>query len=438
MKDSATHNALSRRQFIDAAVATGALAFTGLSAWGAISWNERRAAKRRRAPDDGLSLPEYLEREAPKMDYFPVGLLASPDVRFRAALTFERYLRFYRYKERVISSPKEEIDDCVRQIDDFPPKTQALILAATVIFDSVWRSDPSEGHYASAYRRWRRRARSTPTKVKVRIPSYLPTDLDHYEERSYIPGKRPYYPYYYPVLAARPFLILGEPVPDPSVDKECWKMWRSVNERFELSKEVAFPALTLPLEESRPKENDETLRRLMKSPLRFLYFSEQFQSERPSDFNPEDLEIFAKKTIAERRQLEIQAQLKAQGENFDHNSYFWRQWLKNIDECVAIVRRELDLSIPPERWVSDYYPDAGDFLQKVAELEKDKSTPFERLELLTALREYWFSMQIDFDYDFYADYMNLPHGIEPRPFVDLAAVQEVTLSDVAYSFYPNC
>ena len=196
MKDSATHNALSRRQFIDAAVATGALAFTGLSAWGAISWNERRAAKRRRAPDDGLSLPEYLEREAPKMDYFPVGLLASPDVRFRAALTFERYLRFYRYKERVISSPKEEIDDCVRQIDDFPPKTQALILAATVIFDSVWRSDPSEGHYASAYRRWRRRARSTPTKVKVRIPSYLPTDLDHYEERSYIPGKRPYYPYY--------------------------------------------------------------------------------------------------------------------------------------------------------------------------------------------------------------------------------------------------
>ena len=149
------NDSLSRRQFINGAVATGGVAFTGLCAWGALSWNERKMARRRRAPDDGLSLPEYLEREAPKMDYFPVGLLASPDVRFRAALTFERYLRFYRYKERVISSPKEEIDDCVRQIDEFPPKTQALILAATVIFDSVWRSDPSEGHYASAYRRWR-------------------------------------------------------------------------------------------------------------------------------------------------------------------------------------------------------------------------------------------------------------------------------------------
>ena len=185
------NDSLTRRQFINGAVATGGVAFTGLCAWGALSWNERKMARRRRAPEDGLTLAEYLTREAPKMDYFPIGILDYAVARFRAALTFERYLTFYRYKERVISSSKEEIDECVRQIDDFPPKTQALILAATVIFDSVWRSDPPESHYANAYRRWRRRVQTPSNAVKARKPVSFPADLEHYEISNFAkPGYR--------------------------------------------------------------------------------------------------------------------------------------------------------------------------------------------------------------------------------------------------------
>lgn len=432
------NDSLSRRQFINGAVATGGVAFTGLCAWGALSWNERKMARRRRAPEDGLTLAEYLTREAPKMDYFPIGILDYAVARFRAALTFERYLTFYHYKERVISSSKEEIDECVRQIDEFPPKTQALILAATVIFDSVWRSDPPESHYANAYRRWRRRVQKPSNAVKARKPVSFPADLEHYEERSYLPGKRPYCPYHYPVLwssyVARPFLILGEPVPDPSVDTECWKKWNSVRRKFDFSKEVAFPALIPPSEEDRSEALEETLWRLMKSPLRFLFFTELFPSESSIYISPES---FMNKTWGERIQLGIRLQLEAQNDNFVRNSNFWLQWLKNIEECVAIIRRELNLSIPPERWLSDYYQDAEGFLQKVAELEKDKSTPFEKIELLTALREYWFSMQIGFDYDFYDDYFR-SSGTGGSPFFDPTAANEVTLGDVVSSFYPNC
>ena len=170
----------------------------------------------------------------------------------------------------------------------------------------------------------------------------------------------------------------------------------------------------------------------MKSPLRFLFFTELFPSESSIYISPESF-ISPESLI----QLGIRLQLEAQNDNFVRNSNFWLQWLKNIEECVAIIRRELNLSIPPERWLSDYYQDAEGFLQKVAELEKDKSTPFEKIELLTALREYWFSMQIGFDYDFYDDYFS-SSGTGGSPFFDPTAANEVTLGDVVSSFYPNC
>jgi hypothetical protein len=110
----------------------------------------------------------------------------------------------------------------------------------------------------------------------------------------------------------------------------------------------------------------------------------------------------------------------------------WLEWFKNIEECVAIIEAELDLKIPAEKWISDYYPDADLFLKKIAEFENDTSTPLEKIELLTALREYWLSMQIAFDYDSYQDYWSvatynaLPPP-KPNPFFDVAGTRSVTL-----------
>jgi len=118
----------------------------------------------------------------------------------------------------------------------------------------------------------------------------------------------------------------------------------------------------------------------------------------------------------------------------DNEKKRWVEWFKNIEECVAIIDRELGLKIPAERWISDYYPDAEPFLEKVAELEKDESAPFEKVELLTALREYWLSMQVAFDYDSYRSYCFVPQtsaAPPPRtkasPFFDVAETKSTSL-----------
>ena len=105
---------LSRRQFLQGGAFVGCAAGFGSSAWSALALSRENEARRRFAPNDGLSLAEYIDREAPKMDVLPYYLLTDSDIRFRASLTFKRYLSFFRFKERVLSATKEEIDDCVR------------------------------------------------------------------------------------------------------------------------------------------------------------------------------------------------------------------------------------------------------------------------------------------------------------------------------------
>ena len=411
-----TFKCLSRRQFLKTTFVCGGTS-AGLGYWNALSLSQEIKAPKRVAPNDGLSLAEYLVREASKMDYFPCGILSGSRVRFRAALTFERYLKFYRYKERVLASTRGEIDDCVRQIDDFPTKTKALVLAATRLF--IVAHSPGAG-YEKAYRYWQERAERIPDPVEIRRSlKPLVTDLDSAETRSYLWGRRSYYPFCYPVLwyssDYRVVLILGAPTPDSSVDKDWIQRNLSSLRKYESNKETAFP---FPVDDDKETPTDDfykTSQRLKESPLRFLAFTHP-------DVNP--------------RFRDYSSELP----NDERDSILWFKWFKNIEECVAVIRRELDLTIPAERWISDYYPDADAFLQKVAELENDESTPFEKVELLTALREYWFSMQIPFEYHINPKkspekFISLSTGT--YPFYDALGNRSLSLQDVFLFFRPT-
>ena len=426
----------SRRQILCDALAAGSAMFAGSGSCGAFSLIKRDAFKRRFAPDDGLSLSDYIDREASKMDVLPYYLLTYSDIRFRATLTFKRYLPFFRFKERVMSATKEEIDDCVRQIDNFSPKKKALVLFATKVWSYVCRRQPQNEPryytYQRKYYKWIESVKETMNSINLNSP----TDLDNYEERSFSPGKRPYYPYNYPVLrprySTRFLLILGTPNPDSFVDEETSLRWSKVENKFYRNEEiVAFPALIEPPEDSRYKEIKETLLRLVKSPLRFLVCTDASCDESPIDL-PESLEVSS--LIEWRQSLEESGQWPARYEprfdtdKFDRNLNFWIQWFKNIEDCVSIIRRELNLTISPERWISDYYPDADAFLKKVAELESDESAPHEKVELLVALREYWFSMQTGFDYDHFSDWYD--SKTFDNPFYDDLGANAVTLRDV--------
>ena len=411
-----TFKRFSRRQFLNVTFVCGGMS-VGLGYWNALSLSQEIKAPKRGAPNDGLSLAEYLVREASKMDYFPCGILSGSRVRFQAALTFERYLKFYRYKERVLASTREEIDDCVRQIDDFPTKTKALVLAATRLF--IVAHSPG-AVYEKTYRYWQERAERIPDPVEIRRSlKPLVTDLDSAETRSYLWGRRSYYPFCYPVLwyssDYRVVLILGAPTSDSSVDKNWIQRNLLPLRKYESNKETAFP---FPVDDDKETPTDDfykTSQRLKESPLRFLAFTRPDVDPRSRDYSSEL-------------------------PNDERDSILWFKWFKNIEECVAIVRRELDLTIPAERWISDYYPDADAFLQKVAELENDESTPFEKVELLTALREYWFSMQIPFEYHINPKkspekFISLSTGT--YPFYDALGNRSLSLQDVFLFFRPT-
>ena len=419
-------NCLCRRRFL---LGVGSVAGAGLGVWGALAASTRKTVAKRIAPEDGLSLSEYLRREASKMEVFPYALLAISGVRFQAASTFERYLTFYRYKERGLASTKEEIDECVREVDSLGAKEKALALCATFLFDCVYRNEPPKfGHYQNRYQEWRKYVKALSTAPDRTLNQsdgrpFRPSVSGVNKERAYEPDNRSYFPYYYPALAffseTRKFLILGAPSPDRRVDEECCQRWQAIRDEYKSSSEVAFPAIPLgTVDDSDVGDCESSLRKLEESPLHFP------ARERLSIAYNSGVEVYASRP----RRSDAGAFLD------DNEKKRWGEWFKNIEECVAIIDRELGLKIPAERWISDYYPDAEPFLEKVAELERDESVPFEKVELLTALREYWLSMQIAFDYDSYRSYCIVPAtsaAPPPRtkasPFFDVAETKSTSL-----------
>ena len=61
---------LSRRRFLQGTAVVGGALCVGWGDLGALAHAQEIRAPRRYAPNDGLSLAEYIVREAPKMDFF--------------------------------------------------------------------------------------------------------------------------------------------------------------------------------------------------------------------------------------------------------------------------------------------------------------------------------------------------------------------------------
>jgi len=76
---------LSRRQFLQGGAFVGCAAGFGSSAWSALALSRENEARRRFAPNDGLSLAEYITREAPKMEVFPFGMMTVHKIETRRA-----------------------------------------------------------------------------------------------------------------------------------------------------------------------------------------------------------------------------------------------------------------------------------------------------------------------------------------------------------------
>ena len=442
MTSSVHLDQLSRRRLLSNIATAGCgIACAGIGSCGVFSLMKRNTLRTRRTPDDGLSLSEYLRNEASSIEVFPYSFFAFSGMRFQAELTFTRYLKFYRFKEKVLASSKKEIDDCVCQIESFSTREKALTLFATFIYDCVYQSAPHRhAHYQNRYRKWRKHVKSltsTSKELKQPIPSsslvenFLQhrfgvelkqpihtssRDFEKFERRSYVPGKRSYYPNYYPVLGfypeARKFLIIGEPSPDRDVDSECCERWQALRNEYESSQETVFSSTPLRTAVA-PSEDDyeSKLSRLRESPLRFPA-SDRPPRARSSIFSSDMPRCPGKDLFSDANE---------KGR--------WIEWFKNIEECVAIINTELGLKIPAEKWVSDYYPDADLFLKKIAEFENDTSIPLEKFELLTGLREYWLSMQISFDYDFYQIYWlsSAAPSSKASPFFDVAETKGATL-----------
>ncbi len=171
------------------------------------------------------SLYEYIKRESPNMKIFPFELVATRSTfyhltepfywelynhynefrpchvwRERYETTFELYLPFYRFKEKVCRSTAQEIDECVNKIDECTPKEQALILTSVFIFERLKR--PFLG----------------PEKM-------LQNDG---------PFDRHRHSFYYEHLT--------DYSPDTSITDEQWEKWTETLVRFSKNTQIAFPA----------------------------------------------------------------------------------------------------------------------------------------------------------------------------------------------------
>ncbi len=172
---------------------------------------------------DERSLYEYIINEAPNMAIFPFELIATRPQKFendapfyealysfyggpsriwreRYESTFELYLPFYRFKVKVSRSTSDDIDECVRKIDECAPKEQALILTSIFIFERLKR--PYYG----------------PEEVVSKTISF---------QRDVAPGV---------------YELLPEYAPDPNITDEQWNRWVNVISCFSESNKIAFPA----------------------------------------------------------------------------------------------------------------------------------------------------------------------------------------------------
>ena len=336
--------------------------------------------------DKNLTLYEYIHETSDLMDRFPFDLICvtqrADSRRYRGTLTYDRYVLFARFKNKVLSSTKDEMKECVARIDSATPKEKALILTAIYIFDQT-RHKNTMIHSDKQWYVYKGNRKTNKLNDYWRI-------YHDFEKRNYNLDWRykceytDFYPYSFPFNFLRFALLLGKPEFDSTITKEEWSEWINVFNQYRNSDEIVFPSINF---------DDDVLSEKTISLLQKLHF------------------------YPRGRRLE---QLVQEG---NKSVRIWNLWGENIEKCVEFINFELELSITPEGWIAGDSDDAKSFLLKVSELEADEDANPEKRERFRLLREYWLTLQI------YSRYRStfLLGGI---PSLDSEDNQPITLGEI--------
>ena len=323
--------------------------------------------------DTQASLLETIRTEAALCEVFPYRLLCGWDgYIYRYELTFERYLPFYRFKQRVASASRMDIEQCVSAFDGLNNREKAFVLTALFIFErsrrlrDVPQKSVTDGSKEQEY--CYRMELSDP--VDLRRISKLAEDGDasglrslFSESISVFPAQRlseyiqeraasgeyvPAYCYNPEFCGVFTPLLYPDYAPDEQIDSSVWRRWRDVIAGCADVNEVAFEGF----------RSDDLL----------------FPMEKVTRENARSLGKLAV------------------------------DWIENLDLCETIIEQNLGFNVSDEDFLADYgfaYPGAPDdkvkspfmenFLKGIEELEKSGGN---EVSLMKALREYWFALHV--------------------------------------------
>lgn len=323
--------------------------------------------------DREVPLATFIEEISSTMERFPYPLVYvggnNSDIRFRGTLTFERYLLFYRYKNRVLEATRDEMDECVVNIDSFSPKGKALVLVAVYILDQTRHKKPliqSDSGWIGPYK-WEicrildcDFPKMNYWKYYRRFDKgmYSYRGMDPYEAQKYVHVN--FYPYSSPFMFSRFALLLGKPRNDKTICADDWKRWITVFKEYKTSEEVAFSPVEYEAE------------KLEKNTYNLLAFHA----------------VCAGKDLLSPCNMS----------NDSLSNGVWNSWRENIDRCVEMINTEFHTSYSTAGWVSDVNRETDAFLLKIHEMENRPYTPKDKLEMFLALREYWLTFQGGYNY----------------------------------------
>lgn len=337
--------------------------------------------------DKATSLLEFFHTIGPQMERFPYRLIAFTDSyfyskRFRGTLTFERYLLFHRYKNRVLNATRDEVNECVSVIETLSPKEKALVLVAIYLLDQTRHND-SMIHTDKEWRLCDRKGRVTNSAELMNYSRYY---------RDFVKNLRiqrtrnsttfvEFYPYSFPFMVDLPVYMLGVPKNDSFISHEDWNRWGEVFESYRTCDDVAFPAI---------EYDDEFLSSRFENELnKILFFKDIFRKT----------------------------------EEKNKSNAIWNEWLTGCDDCVQRIESDLNLSITPEEWILGNDEKSKDFLRLVSRMENSLDVSVETAEKFRAMREYWLTFRTP-------DGFRSTAGFGAFPVIDIDDNDDITLGEI--------
>ena len=331
-------------------------------------------------PNDRLL--DVIKKEATVSEVFPFAYLFTWDLcAQRYDLTFERYLSFYRFKQKAAQATPEEIDECVRALDRLNNKEKAFVLTAIFIFEHTRRprnldspsldlknaplaggvlvdaidgsqndvSPDAEEDYRCFY--WYLHLNAdNPRRIKIAVRKDDFSKFVRERERAgqYVPDY-----YYNPEFKGNFISLLFPPyAPDEQIEASSWRRWRDAIAKYADVNDVAIEA-----------------------------------------FRPDDMP---------RLKFPFNTATRENAYNFGKTAV---DWYRNLDLCKELIRQNLGFDVSDEdslavlglKTLDNKNSDSAassfmeEFLKRTKTLEEQNG---KQAPIMKALREYWFVIHL--------------------------------------------